>query len=56
MISSEECRAYAEECRLLAQSASPEHKKILLDLAQHWDRACEEISRLENFKPPVEIG
>jgi len=46
-MTSEQCRAYAAECRELAQTASAQKKSILLDLARHWDRATSEMRELE---------
>jgi hypothetical protein len=51
MMTSEQCRAYAAECRELAQTAASAQKKsILLDLARHWDMAQREMQELERQK------
>jgi hypothetical protein len=52
MITSEQCKAYAAECRQLADTVtSPEHTKILLELAGSWDDVCKQLGRLEGHKP-----
>jgi hypothetical protein len=38
-------RGYAEDCRRLAQSMEPEHKAMLLEIADAWDRVAEEAER-----------
>jgi hypothetical protein len=51
-LTSEQCRAYAAECRALVLTApSPQQVKILLDLAAHWEMAATQIERLEPEKP-----
>ena len=51
MMTSEQCRVYAAECRELAQmGASAQKKSILLDLAHHWDMASRELQELERQK------
>jgi hypothetical protein len=48
MLTSQECRAHAAECRLLLFTApSPQQIKILLDLAAHWDMTGNDIEVLE---------
>jgi hypothetical protein len=51
MITSEQCKSHAAECRRLAQSApSPEQRNILFDLAREWDRIPNQTERLERQK------
>ena len=51
MMTSEECRAYAVECRALGlTAASPQKKAILLDLARHWDITAKDFEELERQK------
>jgi len=51
MMSSEQCRGYAAEYRELAQSGvSPAKKKILLELARHWEMAADQVRELERRK------
>ncbi len=38
-------RRNAEECLRLAQSAKPQHKATLLEMAETWRRLADEISR-----------
>jgi len=38
-------RSNAEECIRLAQSAKPQHKAALLEMAETWRRLAEEIAR-----------
>ncbi len=38
-------REYAEDCRRLAKSMKPEHKATLLEIADAWERAAEEVKR-----------
>ena len=48
MLTSQECRAHAAECRsLLFTAPSPLQTKILLDLAVHWDKTGNDIEALE---------
>jgi hypothetical protein len=55
MITSEQCKSYAAECRRLAQSApSPEQRNILFDLAREWDRVANQTERLERQKTTEE--
>jgi hypothetical protein len=47
MMTSEQCRAYAAECRaFVLTAASPQKKAILLDFARHWDIAAKDIEEL----------
>jgi hypothetical protein len=39
-------REYAEECRNLAKTANPEHKKTLLEIAAAWERCANEAQQL----------
>ena len=51
MMTSEQCRAYATECRgLVLTAASPQQKAILFDLALHWDMAAMDMEELERQK------
>jgi hypothetical protein len=43
-------REYAEECRKLAESAKPEHKKKLLEIARAWEECAREV---EARQPPL---
>jgi hypothetical protein len=48
MLTSQECRAHAAECRsLLFTAPSPQQAKILFDLAAHWDMTGNDIEVLE---------
>jgi hypothetical protein len=48
MITPEQCRAYAAECRRMAElAASPEQKAILLELANEWDISCKQTEKWE---------
>jgi hypothetical protein len=38
-------RSNAEECIRLAQSAKPQHKAALLEMAETWRRLAEEMAR-----------
>jgi hypothetical protein len=38
-------REYAEDCRRLATSMKPEHKAMLLEIADAWDQVAEEAER-----------
>jgi hypothetical protein len=38
-------KRYAEDCRRLAKSMKPEHKAMLLEIADAWDRCAEEAER-----------
>jgi hypothetical protein len=38
-------RRYAEDCRRLAKSMKPEHKAMLLEIADAWDECAEEAER-----------
>ena len=44
-----ECRHYAEQCLQLAQELGAEHRNLLLELADEWRKAAEE---LEEFDTP----
>jgi hypothetical protein len=46
MRTSTDYRRYAEECRRLARDARNEqHRKILRDMAETWDKLAEEAER-----------
>jgi hypothetical protein len=38
-------KRYAEDCRRLATSMKPEHKAILLEIAEAWDKCAEDAER-----------
>ena len=38
-------RQYADQCRKLAESAKPDHKRKLLEIAKAWERIADEIER-----------
>jgi len=43
-MTSEQCKAHAAQCRLLARTAaSSEQKTILLELAREWERVAEQM-------------
>ena len=44
---SSECRSYAEQCLQLVRELTPEHRKLLLDLAERWREAAAELSARE---------
>jgi len=57
MMSSEQCRSYAAECRELFQTAaSSQQKTILLDLARHWEMAAKEMKELEHQNAEPQKG
>jgi hypothetical protein len=45
---SSDCRKYAEQCLQLAPDLAPEHRKLVLDLADKWLQAAARLSALEN--------
>ncbi len=45
---SSECRKYALQCIEIADTARPEHRELLLELAQKWLEIAAEKARLEN--------
>jgi hypothetical protein len=42
-----ECRRYAEQCLQLAEELAPEHRNLLLELAQEWRKAAEELEEFD---------
>ena len=51
MMTSEQCRAYAAECRQQIRTAvSPQKKRVLLDLTHHWDMAANDMEELQRQK------
>jgi hypothetical protein len=42
-----ECRRYAEQCLQLAEELAPEHRDLLLELAQEWRKAAEELEEFD---------
>jgi hypothetical protein len=48
IMTSEQCMGHAAHCLRLAQNAaSPEQKRILLDLARGWELTAKQMERLE---------
>ena len=48
MMTSEECKAHAAQCRQLAEtSASREQRALLSNLAHEWEMAARHMERLE---------
>jgi hypothetical protein len=45
---SSECRKYAIQCIEIADTARPEHRDLLLELAQKWLEIAAEKARMEN--------
>ena len=45
---SSECRKYARQCIDIADTARPEHRELLLELAQKWLEIAAEKARMEN--------
>jgi hypothetical protein len=45
---SSECRKYAEQCLQLAPDFAPEHRKLVLDLADKWLQAAAQLSAHED--------
>jgi hypothetical protein len=44
-LSAAECRKHAEQCRKLAKQVNtPEHRAMLLDMAETWDRLAGGVS------------
>jgi hypothetical protein len=43
MQSAAQYRAYADECRKLAQKLKPEHRETLIEIADAWDRCANEV-------------
>jgi hypothetical protein len=43
MQSATQYRIYAEECRKLAQRLKPEHRDVLLAIADAWDKCADEF-------------
>jgi hypothetical protein len=44
-----ECRRYAEQCLQLARELGPKHRDRLLELADRWRKAAEEIGKSEGL-------
>ena len=42
-MNSAECRHYAQECRRLAEKSAPEHRDILLNMADKWLQVAAEL-------------
>jgi hypothetical protein len=42
-----ECRKYALQCLEIAETARPEHRERLLELAQKWLEVAAQIAELE---------
>ncbi|HEY6257122.1 MAG TPA: hypothetical protein VIY51_15160 [Xanthobacteraceae bacterium] len=40
---SADCRKYVEQCLQLARELAPEHRKLVLELADKWLQAAEEL-------------
>jgi hypothetical protein len=38
-----ECRRYAEQCVQLAHRSGPQHRNLLLEWADEWEKVAEEI-------------
>jgi hypothetical protein len=36
---------YAEQCEQMARNAKPEHKAVLMELAEAWRKYAQEINR-----------
>ncbi len=45
---SSDCRKYAEQRMQLAPDLPPEHRKLVLDMADKWLQAAARLSVLEN--------
>lgn len=45
MRSPTECRAYAEECRALADAMNEEHRQQTLDMAELWESMAREAEQ-----------
>ena len=45
---SSECRKYARQCIEIANTARPDHRELLLELAQKWLEIAAEKARMEN--------
>jgi hypothetical protein len=41
-------RQYAEECERIARDGAPQHRAVLLEIAQAWRTCAEEAERQEN--------
>ncbi len=44
---SSECRRYADECMRLAREVAPEHRKLILELADRWRKVAAQLSAHE---------
>jgi hypothetical protein len=42
-----ECRRYADQCLQLAQELAPQHRSRLLELADEWRKAAEDLEELD---------
>ena len=43
-----ECRRYAEQCLQLARELAPQHRELLLELADKWRKVGEELDAQED--------
>ncbi len=44
-----ECRRYAEQCLQLARKLAPEHRQVLLEMADEWREVAEELDAQEEM-------
>jgi hypothetical protein len=49
-MNSSECRSYAEQCSRLTEKSAAVHREILLDLADKWLTAADELAALDHTK------
>jgi hypothetical protein len=43
MLTIDECRTKAKECREMAEHAEADHRVMLLHIAETWERICAEV-------------
>jgi len=47
MLTTAECRRYAEDCERLARDGAPKHRAVTLAIAQAWRRVAEDLEQRE---------
>jgi len=49
-------RQYAEDCERIAREGAPQHRAVLLEIAEAWRRCAEDAERQESAKAPPTDG
>ncbi len=49
-------RQYAQDCERIAREGAPQHRAVLLEIAEAWRRCAEEAERQKNAKAPPTDG